>query len=219
VSDEIVVETTYSEAAVRGIIDVNGDGRGQILVEIFQALSTEAWATFALVGGKLRQIESVTGIPLWVGVLGSAVSDGRFACVQDPSGERTLSTVRYVARDTEPYGEILEWSAMSYRISGAISVERPSFGMGTVSRAELEDPTSEFSRRWPSASTIGGVSHCGLRLGNRGRRPAGDLRALERHQTRTRGRSGLAQENCGGRPTSRGQTDPDRHESWAPYGS
>lgn len=163
-SDEIVLETVASEAAVRGIIDVNGDGHGQILVRIGETLSSEIWSTFAFVDGKVKPIESVTGIPLWVNALGSDSYGGRFDCVTDANGARSLSTVRFVARNVDPYGEVLDWAAAKFRIAGAFSIQQPGGGFGTVTRAEVEDPASDFSRRWPAASASAIAAHCGLRL-------------------------------------------------------
>jgi hypothetical protein len=160
---ETQVVTPYYAAALRGIIDVNADGRGLILVSVDHGASTEFWVAYALVGEKLAQVVRDDGGLFVLPMFGSVMHGNRFECVVDTGGARLLSVMGFGGRIAA--GDVVyDWSVTNYRLRPP-TVSAVGTAQGTVTRAEMEDPVSAFNRTWPTPfQTAGRPGQCGLRL-------------------------------------------------------
>jgi hypothetical protein len=144
---ETTVGTPFFEAAVRGVIDVNRDGRGQILVHIDRGASTERWWAYAVVDGSPRQIQIGDGVPLQILAYGSVMHGSRFECVRDAAGVRLLSLMGFGGRYIDAGTVVFDWGAENYRIRGARAT-LVGTATSTVTRAEMQDPGSDFNKTW-----------------------------------------------------------------------
>jgi hypothetical protein len=161
---ETQFETAFFEGAIRGIIDVNADGRGQILVHVDHGASTEAWEAFMLVGSSLKQVTTTSGASFILGMYGSVMHGSRFDCVSDQAGVRLLSVMGFGGR-TLPSGDVLfDWTVHNYRIRAAQAV-LVGTSTGTVTRTEMDDPASPVNSTWPSPwQSTTRIGQCGLRV-------------------------------------------------------
>lgn len=151
--------TTSDVAALRGIADVNHDGRGMILFHESHGASTEFWRAAAVVDRQLRIVQDGDR-PLTIAMYGSVGHGGRFACVTDTAGARLLSVMGFTARPgTVPWS--FEWLATNYRISGARATQVGT-ASGVLSQAEMDDPASPFNRTWGSPWDPEHTGQCGL---------------------------------------------------------
>jgi hypothetical protein len=149
-----VLRTTYDTpwyaAEPRGVIDVNGDGRGLVLVTWDRGASTATWLAFTVDGGQLLQVTDGDRGPLRIRMFGSGGRGNTFGCVTDAHGIPLLSLMGYGSRLPVPSDNtstVFDWGVDNYRIRGS-SALLVGTASGTVTSAVVSDPASDFNRTW-----------------------------------------------------------------------
>ena len=143
-------DTPWYAAEPRGVIDVNGDGRGLALVTWDRGASTATWVAFTVDGGRLLQVTDGDRGPLMIRMFGSGGRGNTFGCVTDAQGIRLLSVMGYGSRHPVPgdfSSAVFDWGVNNYRIRGSIAI-LVGMASGTVTQAVISDPASDFNRTW-----------------------------------------------------------------------